>query len=654
MQLPLFAPDSPWRAPRVGDLPSWGNAKQVSIDVETRDPQLRDLGPGVRRSPQENYIAGFSFALSDGKDHSRGYYVPLRHAGGDNVEDPNLAMEWLRNQAKNFKGDVVGMNLSYDLDWLAEDGVEFNSVNKIRDVMIAETLIYELHFSYSLDAILGRRGLPLKDTSMLIEAAKSYGVDPKSEMWKLPGRFVGAYGEGDALRPFQLLRLQEKDIEDQELAQVWNLESDLLPVLVRMRRRGIRIDQVKLQQIEEWSLKEEKQCLDFVHDRTGHRIRVGDVWKAGAIAPALEEIGLKLGRTPKSNAPKIDKFLLENTEHPVTDALARARKVNKLRTTFAKSIWHHMVNGRIHTTLVQIAGEDEGKGKVRGGRFGRMSCENPNLQQQPSRDDFANMWRSIYIAEEGAQWCCADISQQEPRWAAHFAHKLQLPGASEMVRRYIEEPSTDNHQAMAEITGLERNHAKIVGLGIMYGKGGYSLCEELGLPTRTMVRDPRTREAYDLNTLEGQNALLAGGQRYRAAGEEGQAILDRYDANAPFVRKLSKICQKTVKNRGFLRTVLGRRCRFPTDQDGNYDWTYRALNRLIQGSSADQMKKAMVDVDRAGHYLQLQVHDELDLSIGSVEEGRHVEDLIQNAVPASVPFKVDLEIGRSWGEIEKV
>ncbi len=650
LQLPLFLPDSHWKAPRLEDLPPWEGLQRVCIDTETRDPYLRELGPGVRRSRAENYIVGFSFAIAENTSNHRGYYVPLRHLGGDNVDDPDKAIAWLKHQAQNFRGEVVGMNLNYDLDWLAEEGIEFKNAKGFRDVMLAETLIYELHQSYSLNSILERRKLPLKDETTLEQAAKEYGVDPKSGLWRLPARFVGEYGEGDAVKPLQVLALQEKDIEAQDLHQIWDLESSLLPVLVRMRRRGVRIDLDKLSQVERWSAEEEQKALDIVYHDTGYRIKIGDVWKTSAIAPALQQIGLKLEKTPKSGAPKIDKFLLNNTNHPVTQSLARARKVNKLRTTFAESIRRHVVNGRIHATLVQMAGEDEGSGGVRGGRFGRMSCMNPNLQQQPSLDDFAKFWRSIYVAEEGQQWCCADVSQQEPRWAVHFAAKLKLPGAAEMAKRYVEDSGVDSHSMMAEITGLPRKHAKIIGLGIMYGKGGYSLCEELGLPTRICVRDLRTFEVYDAESAEGQKALLLGGKRFRAAGQEGQEILDRYDQYAPFVRKLSKICQDVVKKRGYIKTVLGRRCRFPQDGDGNFDWVHAALNRLIQGSSADQIKKAMIDIDREGFPLALQVHDEVDFSVSSPEEGYRVAEIIENAVPALVPFKIDVEIGPSWGE----
>lgn len=648
MQLPLFPPEIDWKPPRIEDLPDWSNFKKVAFDLETRDPDLKTLGPGVRRDPRTNYVVGFSFAVT--KD--RGYYLPLRHEGGDNVENIDQCLNWLRDQANKFTGELILMNGAYDLDWCSTINVFFPRVKRFRDIMIAETLIYELHNSYSMKAILERRGLSPKDEETLERAAKEYGVDPKGGLYKLPARYVGAYGEVDAVRPLQILELQQKDIDEQDLQQIWDLESDLLPVLVNVRRRGIAIDFGQLSKIEQWSVEQEKLALARVYDATGVRIAIGDVWKAGAIEPALTYLGIKVGRTPKTGAPQIDKAFLSSSNHPVLQALAHARKVNKLRTTFAESIYRHECGGRIHTTLTQIAREDEATGTIKGARFGRMASENPNLQQQPSRDEFAAMWRSIYVAEPGMLWVCADISQQEPRWAAHFAGLLSLPGAAEMVRRYNEDPNTDNHTAMAEITGLERSHAKIVGLGIMYGEGGYKLCTDLGYPTCVKVR--WKGRVYDEASELGQQALRNGGKRFKAAGPEGQRILDRYDENAPFVRKLSNTCKKVVESRGWIKTVLGRRCRFPVDAYGNYDWTYRALNRLIQGSSADQMKKAMIEVERAGHYLQLQVHDELDGSVVDKQEAQRIGEIIRDCVSATVPFKVDVEVGPNWGEIKKI
>lgn len=647
MQLPLFSPTTNWTAPRLEDLPQWRGAKRIAFDLETRDPQLRELGPGVRRDPKCNYIVGFSFARCD---QMRGYYVPLRHLGGDNVENPERYIEWLREQAAEFDGIVVGQNLSYDIDWCSTLNVAFPNVKYFHDVMIGEVLCNELHQSYSMANILQRRGLPPKDETVLESAAKSFGVDPKGGMWQLPARFVGAYGEADAVRPLQILAQQELDIEKQNLGQIFALESELLPVLVHIRQRGIRINFDQLDKVVKWSMEQEQEALNRVYDSTGVRLELGSVWRANAIAPALERVGIKLAKTEKTNAPKIDKFLLETTDHPVAKALGWARKVNKIRTTFAESIYRHSTNGRIHTTLTQMAGEDETSGGgVKGARFGRMSCSSPNLQQSPGRDEFGRLWRSIYIPEQDMLWCCADYSQQEPKMAAHFAGLLKLPGAAEMVRRYNEDPLTDSHSVMAEITGLDRKYAKIVGLGIAYGEGGYKLCKDMGLPTAIKVCFGR--DTFDADSVQGQKALEMGGKRFHAAGPEGQRILDRYNENAPFVKLLSNKCSDIAKRRGYIITMLGRRCRFPVDESGNYDWTYRALNRLIQGSSADQTKQSVINVHKAGHFLQLAVHDELDASVADLAEGKRIGEIMKDAVKATVPFRVDVELGPSWGEI---
>ena len=168
LQLSLFAPESPWRPPALSILPSWKGAKRVAVDTETRDPDLRELGPGVRR-PNDSYICGYSFAIDGGP----AFYLPVAHLGGDNVEDPEGAWRYLEDQAKDFDGEIVGQNLSYDLDFLAEPrqpskmapakpAIVFRGAKAFRDTMVADALCNELQNSYSLDAIAARRGLPGK------------------------------------------------------------------------------------------------------------------------------------------------------------------------------------------------------------------------------------------------------------------------------------------------------------------------------------------------------------------------------------------------------------------------------------------------------------------------------------------------------------
>lgn len=645
LQMPLFAPESTWELPAMEALPSWKEAKRVCIDVETKDQHLKQLGIGARRG---GYIVGIGFTIEDGPSA----YLPIRHEGGDNLDEAQV-LRYMRDQAAVFTGDLVGANMQYDLDYCLNEEIDFKQVRYFRDIQVADPLIYELHDSFSLQNIALRLGFSGKDTCLLEEAARIYGVDPKSGLWRLPGRFVGPYGERDTQEPLRILRRQERKIDDDELWDIWNLESRVLPCLVRMRRRGVRVDLERLRGVEEWSLTQEAEALAKVKHHTGVAISVGDVWKAGALAPALEAIGLKLEETSQGQ-PQIDKFLLGSVDHEVTRSIAWARKVNKLRTTFAASVRTYMTNGRIHCTFNQIAREDE-KGDQKGARYGRLSCVDPNLQQQPSRDEFATMWRSIYVAEEGTEWAANDYSQQEPRWTTHFAAVMNLPKAKEAAQAYWNDPNLDNHQFMADLTGLPRKYAKNIYLGLCYGEGGAKLSRDCGLPTRWALASGRGRErriAYFENREVALQARreIEDGYMFEAAGQEGQEIIDKFDNRAPFIRQLAKKAEEQAKKRGFIKTIAGRRLHFPQRPDGSFDWCHKALNRIIQGSSADQTKEALVELDSAGHFIQLQVHDEIDGSVASREEALAMAAVMRDIRKAEVPFKVDTEIGPSWGE----
>lgn len=661
LQRPLFAaPEVDWQPPTISDLPSWEGAKRVAFDTETCDPHLTTLGPGVRRGA---YVVGYSFAIEGGPS----YYVPLRHRGGDNVENPDQAIAYLRDQAARYQGTIVGMNLGYDLDFIAELGVEFKTQEPLRDVMLAEALIDELQMSYGLESILARYGLPGKDESLLRRAADHYGVDAKAGLWMLPARYVGAYAAGDTTLPLQLLRRQEKRLDEDDLWRIFDLESKLLPVLVRMRRRGVRVNEEKLAAIENWSLHEEERCLREVARLSGIKIEVGDTMKSETVAPAIEAAGFTVNRTPKGQ-PQVDKFVLSNTGE-VGAYIQRARKMFKLRTTFAEQTRRYIVNGRIHCNTNQMvrprdSSEDSGD-ETKGARYGRVSCSDPNLQQQPSRDDetpmgkklgfepYAAKWRDIYEPEEGGLWGSADYSQQEPRLQAHYAIVMAelakpckgfeeedcaklISGAALIEQIYRDNPNVDPHQITADMTGLPRKDAKTIYLGLCYGMGGGKLALQLGLPTVKKSFKDRGGDTVE----------------YLAAGPEAQAILDQFDAGAPHVRALAKRVKAKVLDTGFIRTLGGRRCRFPKDKRNRYEWTHKSLNRLIQGSGADQTKAAMIELDSQGYFLQLQIHDSIEATVGSESETARIAEIMRDIIPLRVPVKVDYKSGCSWGAVK--
>jgi DNA polymerase I-like protein with 3'-5' exonuclease and polymerase domains len=629
----LFPPESGWVCPRIADLPSWKGQARVGFDVETRDPQLSKLGPGVRR---DAYIVGYSFAFEDG----RKFYVPIRHAVGNNVEGD--ALGWLQNQAKHFDGELVGANLQYDLDFAAEVGVAFPKVKFFRDVQVAEPLIDENHFNFSLNSIAERRGHPLKNEDLLIEAAELHGYDPKTDLWKLPAKFVGPYGEDDAFLPLKILQEQEKDIAEENLGRVWNVESEVLPVLVKMRRRGVAIDWDHLARLKADYLQQEALNCARIKEHTGINFGIGDCNKDKAVLNIFKYLGITPNKTEKGN-PKTDAATLSAIGEVPTDCLVTARRFNKLRTTFVASIERHETNGRIHCSFEQLKRQDE-EGSSVGTISGRLSSRNPNLQQQPTRGKISKSWRQIYIPDDGGLWACNDYSQQEPRLLVHFAEKVPVAGGPVAAQIYRDDPDADNHTMMTRLihgkaydsmSAVEREahrkNAKTIFLGLCYGMQGAKLAISLGLPTA--IKE------------------LSNGRRVPIAGEEAQVILDQFNSKVPYVLGMFNMAKQRANNVGHIRTLLGRRSRFPLDEHGNRNWTYKALNRLIQGSAADQTKAAMVQADRAGFNLQLQVHDELDLTVEHRQEAEELATIMREAIPVNVPMKVDVEIGPNWGEV---
>lgn len=626
-----FQPKSDWAATPVSKLPDWPEHGRVGIDTETHDEHLKQFGIGVRRG---GYVSGISFAIDGGPGH----YLPIRHEGGGNLDTAQVKA-YMAHQASRFKGELVGANMGYDLEYLHAEGVKFNSVRRFRDVQVIEPLLDELQLSYSLQSILERHGLAGKNENLLREAAEYFGIDPKADLWRLPARHVGPYAIADAAQPLALLRRQEAEIQRQGLDEVYDWECRLVPVLVKMRQRGVRVDLERLRQVEVWSAAKEAEALAEIKRTTGYGFALGEITKGSAVLPMLKEAGIPILRTdPTEKFPEGQESVtapwLESLTHPLGDLIRSARRYSKLRTTFCASAREHQVDGRIHCSLRQTRVHVEGRDEEAGARFGRLSCTDPNLQQQPSpsRDlEMGTIWRSIYVPDEGAEWLCMDLSQQEPRWAVHFAAKLRCRGADELLKTYQASPETDMYDMLSAMSGEKRGLCKTILLGKIYGMGQGKLCDKLGLPVRTIKR-------------HGKDMLIAG--------EEGQKVLAFFDTKFPFMKELAECASQAAQGRGYVWTAGKRKCRFPRTKKG-YDWVFKALNRVVQGSSGDQVKRAMVLADDDGIPLQLQVHDELDLSIWDRGIVGRLREIMLSALPCDVPHKVDPQIGPNWGNLTK-
>ena len=414
MQIPLLQPESDWIAPQV--LPRFDPYETLAVDLETYDPNLINRGPGWATG--DGYIVGIAIAT----DKWSGY-LPIRHENGGNLEE-ELVLRWLKRTFENHKGTMVFHNALYDVGWLKREGVELTC--PLRDTMFAAPLFDENRWSYSLNNLGMDFLAESKDETLLETAAKAWGVNPKGGMWALPAKYVGPYAEQDAVLTLKLWKIFKKRIEIEGLQTIYDLECDLIPLLIEMRWRGVRIDTDRAEQTSEQLSKKEQQLLVEIKRRFGVNV---DIWASASIQKAFDNNNLWYPHTEKG-APSFQGPWLESHEHDLPKMIVEARRINKARTTFIEgAILEYSHNGRIHAEAHPL--KNDGGGTV----TGRFSYSNPNLQQVPARDpEIGKMIRSLFIPEEGATWGAFDYSQQEPRITVHYASLLGLEGATDAVK----------------------------------------------------------------------------------------------------------------------------------------------------------------------------------------------------------------------------
>jgi len=617
IQEPLFVPQTEWVMP--DELKDLSHYDEIAIDLETCDPQLKELGSG--NVVGRGHIAGIGIAVEGWQG-----YFPIGHSQGGNL-DKNLIKGWLQDICKREDKTFIFHNAMYDVCWLRSFGIEIKG--KIVDTMIAASLINENRLSYRLDSLAKEYCHIGKDEKVLQAAAKEYGLDAKAEMWKMPAMFVGQYAERDAESTLKLWQVLQREIYAQELTHVFDLETKLFPCLVDMRFKGVPVNLEKADKIKKHLESEEKKILNKIKHLTGIDV---EIWAAASIAKVFDQLNLPYDKTEKTGKPSFTKNFLQNHPHETAKAIADARELNKAHTTFIDTITKHAVNGRIHADINQIRSDDGGT------VTGRFSMSNPNLQQIPARHkDLGPMIRSIFIPENGCVWGSFDYSQQEPRILVHYAKLQNLTGVDSIVEAYGA-GNADFHQAVADLAGIERKQAKTINLGLMYGMGKNKLMAELGL-----------------------------------LKEEAEKLIQQYHQKAPFVKQLMDAVSRKANDRGKIRTLQGRVCHFDLWQPSQFGihkplpleqarkeygeplkraFTYKALNRLIQGSAADMTKKCMVDLYNEGILPHIQIHDEVDISIESDKKAERVIEIMESAIELKVPNKVDYEKGFNWGDIK--
>ncbi len=605
-----------WSAPL--DYRDLSEAKEIAIDLETKDTGINEgLGSGWATNSGE--IIGFAVAT----EGFQAYY-PFGHFGGGNL---------IKEQVLQYMSDVCALpcrkifhNAQYDVGWLNAYGIEVKG--EIVDTMIAGALIDENRYTYRLNSLAKDYLGELKAETDLNEAAKAHGVDPKMEMWMLPAEHVGYYAEQDARLTYLLWQRFKHEIFKQNLNTIWQLEKNLLPTLIKMRKKGIRVNVEKAEQLQKQFAVKEKEILQQIKKLVGKDI---DIWAARQIAFAFDKLGIEYPKSPKSKEPSFTQNWLVNNDTEISKLVVSAREINKFHNTFLNSIMKYEYKGRIHAEINQLRSDNGGTVS------GRLSMSSPNLQQLPARNkEFGPLIRGLFLPEEGYKWGSFDYSQQEPRLVVHYASSIGegYEGSQELVEAYAN-ADADFHQTVADLVGIDRKQAKTIGLGLMYGMGKNKLANMLGLNF-----------------------------------DEASALIGKFNRRAPFVKMLSDRCMKKANEEGVIRTKLGRKCRFNMWETKDFGihtpetfenasakygtnnikraFTYKALNRLIQGSAADQTKQAIVACVELGYQPLLQIHDELCFNVLE-EDVEKIVRAMEGCVQLNVPSVVDVALGDDFG-----
>jgi len=614
IQKPLFAPQVEWTPPQ--EFPDLSKYEEIAIDLETKDPELIKMGSGSVTGRGE--VVGIAVAVHDWS----GYY-PIAHEGGGNM-DKKKVLKWFQG-VLDTDATKIFHNAMYDVCFIRATGLSING--KIVDTMIASAVVDENQMRYDLNNCAKRYTGKTKSETNLYEAAKSWGVDAKAEMYKLPAIYVGEYAEKDAEITLALWQELKKEILHQDIQSIFDLETELFPCLVDMRFLGVRVDVQGAHKLKQQLVEQEKEFLHKVKKETQVDVQI---WAARSIEQVFQKLSLPYDRTDKTNSPSFTKNFLQNHPHPTVKLIAQAREINKAHTTFIDTILKHNHKGRIHAEINQLRSDNGGT------VTGRFSYSNPNLQQIPARNkELGPRIRSLFIPEEGHTWGCFDYSQQEPRLVVHYAALQNLYGVDEVLEAY-REGDADFHTIVADMAEIPRSQAKTINLGLFYGMGKNKLQAELGV-----------------------------------SKDKAEDLFRQYHDKVPFVKKLMDNVMSRAQNAGKIRTLLGRLCRFHLWEPNQFGihkalphdaallehgpgikraYTYKALNRLIQGSAADMTKKAMIELHKEKIIPHIQVHDELDVSVNNNSD--KIKEIMEHAVSLEVPNKVDYESGPNWGTIK--
>jgi DNA polymerase I-like protein with 3'-5' exonuclease and polymerase domains len=615
-------PHTGWTPPL--DFPNLAGVRRIGLDTETKDLELLDRGPGAVRGAA--HVVGISIAVPE-----KSWYFPLRHEYAAQAafnQDPGKVFSWLQGVLTDSRCEIVGANLLYDLENLRVEGVTTKK-NKLIDVQYAEPLLDEEARSYALELLAQKHLTQGKESPLLYKwCADSFGgeANPKqrANIWRAPPSLVGPYAESDALLPLQIYEKQRLLLQGEGLFDLFRLECDLIPLLLDMRFRGVRVNVLAAEALAAELRMKARMAQGAIPGV--------DVWSNESIARAFDQVGEEFVRTEAGN-PSFTKEWLEQCPHPLAAAVLDVRLYEKAINPFIESyILGNQYQGRVHCQFHPLRSAEYGA------VTGRFSSSNPNLQNIPARHPvIAPLLRALFIPEEGCRWRRADHSQIEYRLLisdAVGASDQSRRVAEELRARYNQDPDTDFHEAAIQMvhkyTGitLGRRPAKNLNFGLVYGMGRDKLIRSLGV-----------------------------------SADVGTRLYEAYFEALPCIKDTLQSASRLAARRGYIKTLLGRRRRFSRMEEGFYGGqqragTHKALNARLQGGAADVMKKGMVDCYQAGVFdatgiPHLTVHDELDWSDDqsprAAEGFKEAKHLLENCVKLKVPLLVKMDEGENWG-----
>jgi DNA polymerase-1 len=586
----------------------------IAFDVET---------DGL--SPMRASLVGISLAVKEGE----GYYIPVGHSEGQQLPLARVIAA-LTGPLTNPNLPKHGHNIDFDYIALARQGLRVAPLGM--DTMLGEWLCDPASHSLGLKKLtLVRLGVEMTEISELIGSGKK-----QITMAQVPIERAAAYAAADADLTLRLVPVLRQELEEkQQLDLLHKLEMPLIPVLAEMEMTGIRLDRDLLNTFAKELEKQLAQLEQRLYEAAGATFNVNSTQQLsdvlfGKLALKPPDKSRKTAAGKYSTAADVLDEM--RGQHPVIDLILEQRELSKLKSTYVDAL-PQQVNaetGRVHTSFNQA-----------GAVTGRLASTDPNLQNIPVRTELGRRVRRAFIAAPGHVLLSADYSQIELRIAAHYSQDPTL------MRTFFE--GGDIHTATAaavlnlppeKVNKNQRRVAKTINFGILYGQGAFGLTKTTGL-------------------------TLA----------EAEDFIKNYFARFPGLKKYLDETKRMAMERGYVETLLGRRRYFPGLSAGGQGAGTReaaiararaereAINAPIQGTAADIVKKAMLELPPAltaaglSAKLLLQVHDELLLECPVNEAAataRVAREVMEAAYTLSVPLGVEVRAGPNWEDMEGV